>query len=74
MKTARRVIKVSLLVDEDVYEKLSTYAQLTDCSIFEVIRAGLAEWTGSILPERHDNIIKMPTSNVTEGPLPTGTE
>jgi hypothetical protein len=74
MKTARRVIKVSLLVDEDVYEKLSTYAQLTDCSIFEVIRAGLAEWTGSMLPVRHENVIKMPRSNATDEPLPTGTE
>ena len=63
MKTARRVIKVSLLVDEDVYEKVSAYAQLTGVSVFEVIRAGLADWTGSMLA-------KLPRNNVTDEPLP----
>jgi len=67
MKTARRVIKVSLLVDEDVYEKVSAYAQLTGVSVFEVIRAGLSDWTGSMLA-------KLQKGNVTDGPGPPSTE
>jgi hypothetical protein len=67
MKTARRVIKVSLLVDEDVYEKVSAYAQLTGVSVFEAIRVGLLDWTGSMLAE-------MPRGNVTDGQLPPGSE
>jgi hypothetical protein len=67
MKTARRVIKVSLLVDEEVYEKVSAYAQLTGVSVFEVIRAGLADWTGSMLS-------KLPKSNGTDGPFEPGAE
>jgi hypothetical protein len=74
MKSARRVIKVSLLVDEDVYEKVSNYAQLTGVSVFEVIRAGLADWTGSVLAGRQELAPKMPQSNVTGAPLPPGTE
>jgi hypothetical protein len=58
MKSARRVIKVSLLVDEDVYEKVSTYAQLNGVSVFEVIRAGLADWTWSVLAGRNERAPK----------------
>jgi hypothetical protein len=72
MKTGQRVIKVSLLVDEHVYEQLSAYAQLSDVSVFEVIRRGLADWTRSMQGARHEHDIKMPGSNVTDGLLPPG--
>jgi hypothetical protein len=72
MKTGRHMIKVSLLVEQETYEKLSAYAQLADVSVFEVIRQGLAEWTRSIPGVRP--AIKMPGSNVTNGPLLSGTQ
>ncbi len=69
MKTGR-VIKVSLLVDEDVYEQISAYAQSTDVSVFDVIREGLAEWIRSMHPARHEDDIKMLGSNVADGLTP----
>jgi len=64
-----RVIKVSLLV-EDVYEQLSAYAQLTDASIFDVIREGLSKWIRSMHTLRHQHDIKMPSRTVGDGPFP----
>ena len=65
-----RVIKVSFLVDEDVYEQLSAYAQLTEASIFDVIREGLTKWIRSMSISRHQHDIKMPARKVGDGPLP----
>jgi len=69
MKTGR-VIKVSLLVDEDVYEQISAYAQLTDASVFDVIREALARWIRSMETAHDENDIKMPGSSVTGGLTP----
>lgn len=65
-----RLIKVSLLVEEDVYEQLSAYAQLTQASIFDVIREGLTKWIRSMPTLRHQHDSKMPASNAGDGPLP----